>query len=286
MPVLPALRRSLLAVPLLVALLVPVGASAVAPPTSGLNDWSCRPSAAHPEPVVLLHGLGSNAQQNWSFHGPAIAAAGYCVFSVTYGVTDRSLGAGGFAPIQQSAEQIGAFVDRVLAETGAARVDLVGHSEGAFQSLYVPKVAGYGAKIDDVVALAPPTHGTTVSGLVTLGQLLGNQALVSALTDGVGCFACTDLVQGGPAVARLNDGPVAVPGVTYTVVASRTDFLVTPTSTAFVREPGVTNYYIQDKCPLDPVGHIGIAADSGVTSMILHGLDPSAPIRCSFGAPL
>ncbi len=54
---------------------------------------------------------------------------------------------------------------------------------------------------------------------------------------------------------------------------------MTPTSTAFVREPGVTNDYVQDKCPLDPVGHVGIAADAGVTSMILNGLDPRVKIR-------
>ena len=62
--------------------------------------------------------------------------------------------------------------------------------------------------------------------------------------------------------------------------------MVTPTrTTAFVNEPGVRNYFVQDKCPLDPVGHVGIAIDTGVTSMILNGLDPAAPIRCSFGPP-
>jgi hypothetical protein len=52
-----------------------------------------------------------------------------------------------------------------------------------------------------------------------------------------------------------------------------------------VPEPGVTNYYVQDKCPFDPVGHVGIAVDSGVTSMILNGLD-GGPITCGFGLPL
>ena len=252
--------------------------------TAGVNDWSCTPSAAHPEPVVLLHGLTSNGDANWIYHGPKLAAAGYCVFSLTYGENSPGSGTGGWRPIAESAQQIGAFIDRVLAETGAAKVDLVGHSEGAFQSLYVPKVAGYAPKVAKVVALAPPTHGTTFQNLVTLGQLLCGQECVAMLTDGFSCFACTDLIKGGPAVEKLSTGPIAQPGVKYTVIATRYDALVTPTSTAFVTEPGVTNYYVQDKCPFDPVGHTGIAVDPGITSMILNGLD-GGPITCSFGLP-
>ncbi|HET7689445.1 MAG TPA: alpha/beta fold hydrolase [Nocardioidaceae bacterium] len=251
--------------------------------SSGVNDFSCQPSAAHPEPVVLLHGLSSNKDQNWSFHGPRIAAAGYCVFSVTYG--EQYPGSGGWVPIAESAQEIGAFIDQVLAATGANKVNLVGHSEGAFQSLYVPKVAGYAPKVSRVVALAPPTHGTTAGGLVTLGQTLGGQELVTLFTDGFSCRACTDLVDGGPAVTALTDGPIAQPGVTYTVISSKYDAVVTPVSTGFVNEPGVTNYYVQDKCLFDPVGHIGIAVDPGVTSMILNGLDPAVRISCGFGPP-
>ncbi|HSV37279.1 MAG TPA: alpha/beta fold hydrolase [Nocardioidaceae bacterium] len=251
--------------------------------SSGINDFSCQPSAAHPEPVVLLHGLGANGDANWSFHGPQIAGAGYCVFSLTYGL--QYPGSGGWVPIAESAQEIGAFIDQVLAATGAAKVSLVGHSEGAFQSLYVPKVAGYAPKVARVVALAPPTHGTTAGGLVTLGQTLGGQQLVNLFTDGASCRACTDLIDGGPAVAALTDGPIAQPGVKYTIVSSRYDAVVTPVSTGFVNEPGVNNYYIQDKCPFDPVGHVGIAVDSGLTSMILNGLDPTRRITCAFGLP-
>src|SRR5205807_2223267 len=142
--------------------------------------------------------------------------------------------------------EIAAYVDQVRATTGAAKVDLVGHSEGAFQSLYGPKVLGYAAKVGRVVALAPPTHGTTFAGLVTVGEELGVMPAVDQVMSAFGCQACGELVVGGSAVDRLDSGPIAQPGIAYTIIASRNDQLVTPTSTAFVGEPGVTNEYVQD----------------------------------------
>ena len=102
--------------------------TSAAAPSSGFDDWSCRPSAEHPRPVVMLHGLSSNAQQ-WLIHGPAVAKAGYCVFTLNFGANANKVN--GNAPVAQSGEEIGRFVDKVLAETDADKVDLVGHSARA-----------------------------------------------------------------------------------------------------------------------------------------------------------
>ncbi|MGI8751924.1 MAG: esterase/lipase family protein [Acidimicrobiales bacterium] len=264
--------------------------SAAVPGSGGVNDWTCQPSAAHPQPVVVLHGLGATAAEDTGMYlAPLLAATGYCTFTVTYGATS-GFGplVGGVGHVAASGRQIGAFVDHVLASTHATKVDLVGHSEGAFLSLYVPKVTGYAGKVANVVALAPPTHGTTFSNLVTIGDLLGLRPEVDAVLNGGGCQACDELIVGGSAVTQLDTGPIAQSGVGYTVLASRSDELVTPTATAFVEEPGVHNAYVQDTCPLDPVGHIGEAYDPDVAQMILNALDPATarPVACSFGAPL
>jgi triacylglycerol esterase/lipase EstA (alpha/beta hydrolase family) len=257
-------------------------------PSAGFNDWNCRPSAAHPEPVVLLHGLGGNGPGNFSALGPYLASAGFCAYALTYGEAIPGVPVGGITPIPQSAAEIAAFIGRVLAATGAAKADLVGHSEGGFQALYGPKfVPGEAATVARVVALAPPTHGTTFASLVTIADSLGASPLTDAILA-AGCPACNELTTGSDLVASLNTGPVAQPGIAYTIIASTHDELVTPYGTEFVSEPGVDNETVQASCPLDPVGHIGLAYDTDVAQLVRNALDPAhpVPLTCTAGPAL
>jgi pimeloyl-ACP methyl ester carboxylesterase len=284
-------RRIRLASALALGVIVSMACAGPAFAAGGNNDPSCQPSAAHPDPVVLLHGLGATYYEDLNVLQAQLASQGYCTFSLTYGSPSGFPYVGGLAPIATSAVQIAQFIEQVKAETGATKVDLVGHSEGAFQSLYVTKTQGIAGEIGRVVAIAPPTHGTTFDGLYDLAYLFGagERTLVGQALDAFGCAACNDLGVGGSAVATLDDGPIAQPGVTYTIIASRTDELVTPTATAFVDEPGVTNEYVQQFCPLDPVGHLGEAYDPNVWHLVENALDPATatPIAvCTFGAPL
>src|SRR5271169_1877554 len=50
-----------------------------APP--GANNWSCKPSSAHPHPVVLVHGTFANQHDNWMALSPLLYNHGYCVFT-------------------------------------------------------------------------------------------------------------------------------------------------------------------------------------------------------------
>jgi Lipase (class 2) len=257
-------------------------------PSAGFNDWNCRPAAAHREPVVLLHGLGGNGPGNFAYLGPYLASAGFCVFAPTYGAAVPGIPVGGLTPIPQSATEIAAFIDRVLTATGATQADLVGHSEGGFQALYGPKfVSGEAAKIARVVALAPPTHGTTFASLVTIGDDLGVTPAADAVIA-AGCPACTELTTGSALVTSLNTGHVTRPGIVYTIIASTHDELVTPYGTEFVNGQGVDNKTVQDFCPLDPVGHIGLAYDPDVAQLVRNALDPTdpVPVTCTVGPPV
>jgi len=266
-----------LLVPLLAVLgLVAGTAAASAAPTSGVNDFSCAPSAQHPEPVVLVHGLGANGPVNFATLAPTLAANGYCVFFLTYGTGILGPTVGGIGPMEDSAAQLGAFVDKVQAATHAAKVDIVGHSEGSTMPAYYLKFLGGAAKVTHFVGFGANYAGTSLDGLATLATLLH---LGPALT-GVGCAACTEFLPGSAFLTKLNADGVAVPGPTYTNIVSRYDTVVTPYTSGVFTAPNATNIVIQDSCALDFTGHLGQAIDPNVASLVLHALDPASPVRC------
>jgi hypothetical protein len=146
-------------------------------------------------------------------------------------------------------------------------------------------VPGEAATVARVVALAPPTHGTTFASLVTIAGSLGASPLTDAILA-ADCPACSELTTGSDLVARLKTGSVTQPGIAYTIIATTHDELVTPYGTEFVSEPGVDNESIQARCPLDPVGHIGLMYDGDVAQLVRNALDPAhpVPVTCTVGA--
>ena len=241
-------------------------------PPPGVNV-PCTPSAAHPRPVVLVNGTFANMTDDWSFLGPTLANAGYCVYSTPLGGDPHSV-IQTIGPVADSAAQLASFVDTVRAATHSSTVDIVGHSQGGMIAEYYTKVLGAG-KVSTVVGLSPTTHGTTLSGLATLaGFFPGALELV-----GTACPACADQTPGSAVITRLNTGPVAQPGVRYTIVETRNEFVVTPAGTAaFIREPGVRNLWVQDFCFLDLVDHASLSYDRTTSQLVRNALDPAHPV--------
>ncbi|MEU0734167.1 esterase/lipase family protein, partial [Streptomyces lavendulocolor] len=80
-----ALRASAVLLLAVAATLAPASAAQAQGPSSGWNDYTCRPSSAHPRPVVLVHGTFGNSVDNWLALAPYLVRRGYCVFSLDYG---------------------------------------------------------------------------------------------------------------------------------------------------------------------------------------------------------
>jgi triacylglycerol esterase/lipase EstA (alpha/beta hydrolase family) len=258
---------------------------------AGANNWSCKPSAAHPNPVVLVHATGVNLGTNWVALSPMLANAGYCVYAFNYGMTWLSAGRiGGLGDITTSAKDLKGFVDKVLGSTGAAKVDLVGHSQGGMMPNYYIKRLGGAAKVHTFVGIAPSNHGTTLSGVVTLGVNLNLIGFANAILWGAGVPGLQQQMSTSSFQRSLFADGDTVAGPRYAVIETKHDLVVTPYQSAFLTGPNVTNILIQDQCPDNPVGHVGMFADSTVLQNVMNQLGPNTPnfrATCTgYGLPL
>jgi triacylglycerol lipase len=253
----------------------------VSPPGANLP---CTPSAAHTQPVVLVHGVFQNQNMAWQALAPTLANAGYCVYALTYGQAWYSGNLGGIDQVQNSAAEVSTFVSQVLRATGAASVDLVGYSEGGFVSRLYLKT--YGSQHVTRFAGISPVNSqpATISELLTYAyQIPGAAALA-----GVACPAC-EALSTQPAFTALNSPSATFGNVTYTDIATTTDEVATPYQLAFLPAgPNVTSETVQSFCPDDQVGHLGMPYDTATVQLVLNALDPAtaAPVPCEDGFPL
>ncbi len=248
----------------------------------GTNDWTCKPSAAHPRPVVLAHGTMGNQATNWQTYGPLLKNNGYCVYALTYGALPAPYpinALGGFASMRTSAVQLKDFIDRVRSSTGADKVDIIGHSQGTLMPAYYVKFLGGASKVQNYISLAPLWHGTEMVP-PAVAAILGLDP--SAIPV---CEACGEFDPGSTFMKELRAGGVAVPGVNYVNIVTKYDELVRPYTSGI--EPGMTNIVVQDRCALDYSEHFQIAADRNATQYVLNALDPAnpRPLTCTLSLP-
>lgn len=248
----------------------------------GVNNWSCRPSSAHPVPVVLVHGTSDNKETTWRELGPMLASRGYCAYSLTYGALPGAPAVGGLAPIEDSSQELATFVDRVLLATARPKVDIVGYSQGTLLPTYYAKFLGGRTKINRYVSLAPLWNGTNVAmaaDVVGLLRLLGLDWLTRLLTN---CAACAEVLTGSPLMERLRDGGIRVPGVRYTNILTTHDRNIVPYTSGLLTGPGVTDIVLQDTCAADKSEHGGLVVDPNALGHVLNALDPpqARPVPC------
>lgn len=247
----------------------------------GANVWDRPLTAAHPNPVVLMHGTAGGAQTNWGAYVPLLVQQGFSPFTLTFGaVTDAPwpLSAlGGMAPIEDSAAQFGSFVERVLRATGAEQVDVVGHSQGTIVPDYYAKFLGGAARIRRYISLAPLWRGTEVFTNKLVGPVEFHIALDA--THRVHFASAQQMVRGSEFLEELNSGGGPyVPGIGYVNISTRYDEFVRPyTSGQVASSPGddVVNVVVQDTCDRDFSDHLAIAGSRRAATMVLNALDGS-----------
>lgn len=229
---------------------------------AGSNRWDCRDAQGR-VPVILLHATAMNQSANWAYLAPTLANAGYCVFSTTYGQASWSGNTGGMGNKERAAEHVAAFLDRVLAATGASKVDLIGHSQGGAIAQLLTQLPGRADHVDTIVSLSA-THQET--------------SRVGSITDRLPVRA----------PGEADWGP-RHPSIRYVNFATRFDRISTPYQvTLMTPGPNVENTLIQDVCPASRIGHVGMAYSPTVAALVRNALDPEhpVPVVCGSDYPL
>ena len=204
-------------------------------------------------PVLIVAGLSSPA-----FALDPLAARlrtdGYTVYTMAL----RGLG---FGDIAQSAQAVSTQVDAILASTGAAKVDLVGHSEGGLENRYYMKFLNGAAKIGSYVSLGTPQYGTLQANIIAF----------FALGNCLGIVACQQMTIGSSFLTNLNAGDDTPGTARYVSIYTIFDELVQPYTNSKLFD-GASNVSLQSKCPLRVVGHLGLILDGAVYGLVRSAL--------------
>ncbi|MET8907087.1 alpha/beta fold hydrolase [Micromonospora sp. NPDC004551] len=255
------LRTILAATAAVTALLVPATAAHAEPTTETATTTAAAQAAAGlaaaADPVVVVGGL-----IGISIAYEPIAAR---LRADGYRVSIYQLPNLGFGDIRESARALSSYVDQVRAATGAAKVDLVTHSEGGLVSRWYVKFLGGAAKVDHYVSLGSPQQGTYVANIVNFVGL-GSCA---------GIVACQQMSIGSSFLADLNGGDDTPGAVRWTTVRTWQDELVRPVDNASLAD-GATNVLVQAWCPLRIVGHLGLVLDGTTYTVVRQALADAA----------
>jgi triacylglycerol esterase/lipase EstA (alpha/beta hydrolase family) len=244
-------------------------------PPPGANDPTIHVTAAHPLPIILLNGTTGTQGANWGVGAPVLANAGYKVYTFNYGnvTNDPNFPIQATDDIRQSAKELDAEIKRVLEETGAPKVILIGHSQGGgiLPVYYINNVDGGAAKVSQLIGIAPSNHGTDVMGVVGLQQLPILGPLITAFANALGP-ALEQQALGNEFQQEVYGNGDTRPGVLYTTITSIYDEVVTPYTQQALTGPNVTNIVIQDLYPGVTAGHEGLTLSPQVWSVVLDAL--------------
>jgi triacylglycerol lipase len=193
--------------------------------------------AAKARPVLLVHGFGGT-KSSWSQLARTLSARGMTFYAITYAPFGTS--------VEQLADRLAAEVKRMLSQTGADKVHLVGHSLGGVviaQALASGRLTG---QVDTVVTLGAPFGGSPWAQLLPFG------AMVRALR------------QGSPLLRRLAYAP-APDGVRWLAFTAALD-LVVPGRRSVPAHAGA------ETVTIGGVGHLGMLLSDQVVGRIAAAL--------------
>lgn len=246
-----------------------------------LRTPGCTLTKKNPYPVVLVHGTWANAQK-WETLAPYLEKAGQCIYAINYGFDARSPiyndpAKGTFATLgsYSSAIELNNFINQILRETGAKKVNLVGHSQAGFIfRLWLHDFRGY-QRTSRVVTLGGTNHGTDMMGIAQLVPVWNYPWLAASAGVLLSKAAMGQLV-GSPMHRYIESLPETMPSVKYTVITTKDDNVSTPYNAGFLKagpRAEVSNVVVQDVCKVDhKIDHNDLTTDPIAAQLVVRGL--------------
>jgi triacylglycerol lipase len=217
------------------------------------------------DPVIIVPGIAVGPLDEFVYHPlrDRLRKAGYTVEILT----KPKYGLDGVAP---NAELLEHLVDDVLAETGARKVDLIGHSQGGLVVRHYVEYLGGHDNVDVLMTLGSPHQGT----------LAANIANFLALGNCLAIVGCQEMTTDSDYLKALNAGDDTIGDVRYVLFATKYDELAVPYTTGFLDpdDGNVTNIKVQDQCRFNLVGHLGLILNGPVADGVLDALRDE-PVR-------
>ncbi|MEZ4368857.1 MAG: alpha/beta fold hydrolase [Kofleriaceae bacterium] len=188
-----------------------------------------------PRPIIVLHGFAMNRANFWLLARRLARAGLGPIVGFEYWTLGRT---------STAARELARFVDEVRAATGAAEVDLIGHSMGGLVGRYYVGLGGGDGVVKHLVTIGSPHGGTEMSRF------------------GVG-RAAKELMLGSALLARLAAAP-APTTTRLTAIWSRADALVPGSEEA--RLDGA------EELVFDDLGHLSLLGSRRVAAALIARL--------------
>lgn len=253
---------------------------------AGINV-ACTPAPGE-NPVVMIHGMNSNAYQTYSRMAPALQEMGKCLYAFNVGkLADDEFSLIGKIPTMRNMSALDRIlaeltekIDRLKKETGATEVDIVGHSlGGTLAAAYAKQQQGEG--VGTVVTLAGAIHGSSLLGVTYALQDLNN---LNGAGDKAASFvvgpSLADLLPHSEFMKRLEEGGVEAPGVNYVAISTQLDEAVTPIAASQWKSPDAQNIVVQEGCSADLSGHVGLTYSPRAIAQVTNALGRNVPVPC------
>jgi len=216
------------------AVLTTLGACSIDSPTDPLTGRASlarrpKPTTSH-DPILFVHGWNASSS-TWTTMVGRFKKDGW---------TNAELVNWSYNPNQSNAttaELIRLKVDSILAVTQAAHVDIITHSMGSLSARYYMKVLGGDGKVDALVTLAGPDHGTNTAWFC-------------------GSTACIEMRPSSDFLDNLNAGDETPGSPRYATWYSPCDEVINPQSSSILIGSTVT----QTAC----MNHSQLHEDAGV----------------------